>query len=36
MTTIELLNKIIFCKSKREIIRLLNIYRVPVSKTKYC
>lgn len=36
MTNYELMNKIIYCKSKRDIIRLLNKHRVSVSKTKYC
>lgn len=36
MTTIELMNKLIFSKSKRDIIRLLNKHRVPVNKSKYC
>ena len=36
MTNYELMNKIIYCKSKRDIIRLLNKYRVSVSKSKYC
>lgn len=36
MTNIELINKIISCKSKRDIVRLLNKHRVPVNKSKYC
>ena len=36
MTNYELMNKIIYCKSKRDIIRLLNKHRVSISKTKYC
>ena len=36
MKKYELMNKIIKKKKKRDIIRLLNKYRVPVSKSKYC
>ena len=36
MTNYELMNKIIYCKSKRDIIRLINKYRISVSKSKYC
>lgn len=36
MTNIELVNKILACKSKRDILRLLKKNRVPVNKSKYC
>lgn len=36
MTTIDLMDKILNCKSKRDIINLLNKYRVPIKKSKYC
>lgn len=36
MTNIELMNKLLSFKSKKEIIRLLNKHRVAVSKSKYC
>lgn len=32
----ELMNMILKCKNKREITRILNKYRVSVSKSKYC
>ena len=36
MTNYELMNKIICCKSKKDIVRLLNKYRVSTNKSKYC
>ena len=36
MTNYELMNKIIRCKSKKDIVRLLNKYRVSTNKSKYC
>lgn len=36
MTTIELMNRILNCKSKRDIIKLLNKHRVSIEKSKYC
>lgn len=36
MTNYELTNKIICCKSKKDIVRLLNKYRVSTNKSKYC
>ena len=36
MTNYELMNKIICCKSKKDIMRLLNKYRVSTNKSKYC
>lgn len=36
MTTINLMYKILNCKSKRDIIKLLNKYRVSIEKSKYC
>lgn len=36
MSAIELMNKIIKCKSKKDVVRILNKYRVPANKSKYC
>lgn len=36
MTTLQLVNKIIACKNRKEIERLLNKHRIPVEKSKYC
>lgn len=36
MTNIELINKLLMCKSKRDMVRLLNKYRVSIDKSKYC
>ena len=36
MTNYELMNKIICCNSKKDIVRLLNKYRVFTNKSKYC
>lgn len=36
MTTIQLMNMIIRCESKKDIIKLLNKHRVPIIKSKYC
>ena len=36
MTTINLMYKILNCKSKGGIIKLLNKYRVSIEKSKYC
>ena len=36
MTTFQLVNLIIKAKDKKQIARLLNKYRTPVSKSKYC
>jgi len=36
MTTFQLVQLIIKAKNKKEIIRLLNLNRVPVEKSKYC
>lgn len=36
MTTIELMKKLLMCKSRRDMERLLNKHRVPVNKSKYC
>lgn len=36
MTTINLMDKILNCKSKRDIINLLNKHRVSIEKSKYC
>lgn len=33
---IELVNKIIDCKNKRDIIRILNKHRISVKDSKYC
>ena len=35
MTNIELISKLLLCKSKKDITRLLNKHRVPISKCKY-
>lgn len=36
MNTIQLTKQIINAKNKKKIIKLLNRYRVPISKSKYC
>ena len=36
MTNYELMNKLLSCKSKKDIARLLNKYRISVKKSKYC
>ena len=36
MTTLELVNKILDCKNRKEVERLLNKNRIPVEKSKYC
>lgn len=36
MTTIQLMNMIIKCKSQKDIVKLLNKHRVPITKSKYC
>ena len=34
MTNLELINKIMQCKTRKEIKTLLDKYRIPVSKSK--
>lgn len=36
MTTIKLINEILNCKSKKDMIELLKKHRVPIEKSKYC
>lgn len=36
MRNIEFIERLLLCKSKRDIVRLLNKYRIPVDKSKYC
>ena len=36
MTTLQLVNLIIQTKDTKKIIQLLNRYRIPANKSKYC
>ena len=36
MTTIQLIDLLRRCKTKKEFIQVLNTHRVPVNKSKYC
>lgn len=36
MTNFQLIHIIIQAKDKKHVIRLLNKYRIPIEKSKYC
>lgn len=36
MNNIQLINLIIYAKDKKQVIRLLNKYRITKNKSKYC
>lgn len=36
MSTQRLVEKVLQCKNRREIERLLKKHRLPISKSKYC
>lgn len=36
MTNVEIMSKIIVAKNKKDVKKILNRYRVPIKKSKYC